>query len=512
MSDLLSSVGLSKRFSGVLALDGVDFSARAGEIHALMGENGAGKSTLIKVLTGVYPRDSGELFLQGQPVHPTSPLHAQKLGISTVYQEVNLVPALSVAENLFLGRFPLRLGGWGGINWSRMHRHAADALARLDVHVDVTQPLQSYSTAIQQMVAIARAVDCQSKVLVLDEPTSSLDMREVEQLFSAMRRLRADGICIIFVTHFLDQLYEVSDRVTVLRNGRLVGTYNVSVLPRLELISRMIGRDASEVSAREAGQPAKGDSVGVGKLGAVCISARSLGRTGAIAPFDLELLQHQVTGIAGLLGSGRTELVRLLFGADRATSGNVAVKGVAVKLSSPRAAIAKGIAFTSEDRKAEGIFPDLSVRENLTIAVQARRGWLKRLSVRDQRQLAAHYIAALSIRTSDAEKPIKFLSGGNQQKVLLSRWLATDPTLLILDEPTRGIDVGAKFEIFGLMRKLCDKGMSLLLISAELDELIRSCSRVLVLRDRKVVGELNGSSITENAIMSTIASPPDSSL
>ncbi|MGC4030928.1 MAG: sugar ABC transporter ATP-binding protein [Tepidisphaeraceae bacterium] len=497
--DLLTARGLTKRFRGVTALDDVEFAVRRGEIHALMGENGAGKSTLIKVLTGLYPRDAGEVSLDGQAIQPRTPLEAQRAGISTVYQEVNLVPTLSVTENLLLGRLP-RLGGkFGPVRWGQAARQAKNAMARLGLgHLDVGKTLSDYSVAIQQMVAIARAVDVDAKVLILDEPTSSLDTNEVEQLFGVMRSFREAGLGIVFVTHFMDQVYAVSDRITVLRNGKYVGCYEAAKLPRLELVSKMIGRDASAVTGHRPAAAGKENNQ------QPIVAATGLGRRGAIEPFDLAMKPGEVVGLAGLLGSGRSEAARLFFGADHATSGTITVQSRPANLRSPRAAIAQGIAFTSEDRKADGIIPDLSVRENVCLALQAQKGWLK-LSAAKQRELADQYIKALNIKTSDAEKPIKLLSGGNQQKVLLGRWLATEPKLLILDEPTRGIDVGAKFEISKLIDKLCENGMSLLFISSELEEVARSCHRVLVLRDHKVVGELVGGDVTESKMMQTIA-------
>jgi simple sugar transport system ATP-binding protein len=497
-SALLEARAVEKVFPGVRALDGVDFTLRRSEIHALLGENGAGKSTLIKVLTGVYRRSGGTILLDGQPINPASTGEAQQLGISTVYQEVNLIPGLSVAENLFLGRQPRK---WGGlIDWRSMRRRAQEAMARLNLNIDVTRPLDSQPIAIQQMVAIARAVDVSAKVLILDEPTSSLDRDEVARLFDVMRRLKAQGMGIVFVTHFLDQVYAVSDRITVLRNGKLVGAYDAAALPRLDLISKMIGRDAREVEAHHTADEAKAVE---GKP--PFLSAKKLGKRGSIEPFDLDLRPGEVVGLAGLLGSGRTETARLLFGIDRPDSGELTIDGVATTLRTPRQAVDRKLAFCPEDRKAAAIIPDLSIRENIVLALQARRGWLRRLSRRRQDEIADKYIKALRIATPDAEKPIKLLSGGNQQKAILARWLLTEPRLLILDEPTRGIDVGAKFEIAKLIDSLCAEGMSLLFISSELEEVVRSCRRVIVLRDRHQVGELTGERISEQNIMSTIA-------
>jgi simple sugar transport system ATP-binding protein len=502
MTSLLSAVGLTKRFPGVLALDGVDFHARAGEVHALMGENGAGKSTLIKVLTGVYPFDDGRVLLGGKAVRPASPLHAQRLGIATVYQEVNLIPALSAAENIFLGRMPKRWGGLGGIDARAMRRGAEEALARLDVHIDVARPVQGYSIALQQMVAIARSLSMSARIMILDEPTSSLDRHEVDQLFSAMRRLKDQGLAVVFITHFLDQVYAISDRITVLRNGRLVGEHLARDLPPLELVAKMVGRDVSDLRLEHPGGAVNhAADAGTGRF----VEASGIGRKGSVEPLDLSIGRGEVVGLAGLLGSGRTETARLLFGADRRESGRIVVDGRARRLANPRDAIALGFAFCPEDRKAAGILPDLSVRENIVLALQARRGWWRPIPLRKQRRLAQEYIAALRIATPDAEKPVRLLSGGNQQKAILARWLASSPTLLILDEPTRGIDVGAKAEIAALIDDLRGRGMSLLFISSEVEEVAALCARVVVLRDRRKVGELAGAELSVQSILTRVA-------
>ena len=496
---LLRIRGLSKRFPGVRALDSVDFTLRRGEIHALMGENGAGKSTLIKVLTGVYEADSGSIELDGQSIHARSPQAAQRHGISTVYQEVNLIPTLSIAENIFLGRQPRT---WRGVDWKAIRHGAEAALARLDLRLDVRQPLGAVSIAIQQMVAIARALDISAKALVLDEPTSSLDKQEVQRLFDVMRRLKGEGLGILFVTHFLDQVYEVSDTITVLRNGKLVGEFAAGELPRLELIGKMIGRELASTEIRNAA-PGNTREATTDPF----LVAKQLRRQGSIEAFDLEIRRGEAVGVAGLLGSGRTEMARLLFGLDRANGGEVQVGGRAVSLHSPRQAIALGIGFCPEDRKVEGIIPDLSVRENIILVLQAKRGWWRPLSRKRQAAIADEYIQALRIATSDAEKPIRFLSGGNQQKAILARWLATLPQLLILDEPTRGVDVGAKFEIARLMERLVQEGMALIFISSELEEVVRVSHRAVVLRDRQKIAELSGDAVTEERILNTIAAP-----
>jgi len=497
MNELLRARAITKRFAGVTALDAVDFCARAGEVHALMGENGAGKSTLIKVITGVYPRDGGELLLEGQPISPASPLAAQKLGISTVYQEVNLIPMMSVAENISIGRLRTKLGF---LDRRRIQREAEAALARLEVKLDVSRPLQSYSIAMQQMVAIARSLSMSAKVLILDEPTSSLDAAEVAHLFQVLRRLKEQGLAIVFVTHFLDQVYAISDRITVLRNGKLVKETLAKDLSRLELVSQMVGRDMTEVAADHSAAADAASSQHAG-----FIEVKGLTRRQAMEPVNFSIGKGEVVGLAGLLGSGRTEIAQMLFGVDRHDGGHIEVDGRPRKITQPRHAISLDFGLCPEDRKVSGILPDLSVRENIAIALQARRGWWRPLSLRKQQEIADGYIKLLRIKTSDAEKPIRLLSGGNQQKCILARWLASKPRLLILDEPTRGIDVGAKAEIAALIDQLSDEGMSLLVISSEVEELVRMCHRLIVLRDRRKIGELQGADVTEQSILKRIA-------
>ncbi|MBP2706684.1 sugar ABC transporter ATP-binding protein [Microbispora sp. RL4-1S] len=488
--------GIGKEFPGVKALDGVDFRLLPGEVHALMGENGAGKSTLIKVLTGVYEIDAGTIELGGRQVAFASPLAAQHAGISTVYQEVNLCTNLSVAENIFIGREPRR---FGRIQWGEMRRRADELLGRLEIDIDVSAALSSYSLAIQQMVAIARAVDIDAQVLILDEPTSSLDASEVAQLFRVMRQLKEQGIAILFVSHFLDQIYEIADRMTILRNGKLVGEHLTSELSQVELVGKMIGRELAELEQLEGRPPAR--------EGAPLVEAVDLGRTGAIEPFTLTIHEGEVVGLAGLLGSGRTEAARLLFGADHAGSGSVKIGGEQVGLRTPRAAIRNKIAFCSENRRAEGLIPELTVRENIILALQAARGWTRPIPRRKQDELVDKYITALNIRPANPDQLIRNLSGGNQQKVMLARWLILEPRLLILDEPTRGIDVGAKAEIQRLVAELSDGGMAVLFISAELEEVLRLSHKVGVLRDRRLIAEIdNDEGLTTDALTETIAS------
>lgn len=488
-----------KNFPGVKALSNVDFTLRKGEIHALMGENGAGKSTLIKVLTGVEEFETGEIRIDGKEgtIINRSPQDAQKNGISTVYQEVNLCPNLSVSENLFIGREPRK---FGLIDWGTMNKESKKILEELDIHIDVTKRLDNYSLALQQMIAIARAVAMDCKVLILDEPTSSLDDSEVEKLFVLMERLQKKGVGIIFVTHFLEQVYRVCNRITVLRNGTLVGEYTVENLPRVQLVAKMMGKDFDDLAdikeAHKKDENAKKE---------VLIEAKGLGHTGTIKPYDVIVHKGEVVGLTGLLGSGRSELVRTIYGADKPDSGELKFKGQKLLVNAPIDAIHAGMAYLPEDRKAEGIIADLSVRENIIIALQAKRGMLHLINRADQEKFADEYIAKLQVKTATRETPIKQLSGGNQQKVIIGRWLLTNPDFLILDEPTRGIDIGTKTEIQKLVLDLADQGMTVMFISSEIEEMIRTCSRMLVLRDGAKVGELGESELTQNQIMKAIA-------
>lgn len=495
---VLEMRNIHKSFPGVRALQGVDFTLCEGEIHALMGENGAGKSTLIKVLTGVYTKDEGEIFIKGKEkaVIIRSPQDAQKLGISTVYQEITLCPNLSVAENMYIGRTSSVYQ-----NWKKMNEDADQILKSLDIPASATQQLASCSIAVQQMVAIARAVDMDCKVLILDEPTSSLDEQEVAKLFKLMRDLKARGVGIIFVTHFLDQVYEVCDKITVLRDGRLVGEYEIKDLPRVQLVSKMLGKDLDDMSDIKSEQSAydKEDA------SASVFEAEGLVSNAGIKPFDFYIKKGEVNGFTGLLGSGRSECVRAIFGADRVTGGTVRKDGKTIKITKPLDAMRNGIAYLPEDRKIDGIVGDLSVRENIVLALQVLQGFFKPISKADAYKFADEYIKLLGIKTASADTPIKSLSGGNQQKVILARWLLTHPEYLILDEPTRGIDVGTKIDIQKLVLKLASEGMSITFISSETDEMLRTCSRLVVMRDRKVVGELSGEELTQNMIMSTIA-------
>ena len=493
---LLNLQGIDKVFPGVKALQGVDFKLRSGEIHALMGENGAGKSTLIKVLTGVYTKDKGHIYLEGKEEQIRSPQDAQHLGISTVYQEITLCPNLSVAENMYIGRSDEVLQ-----NWKKMNEGADKLLKSLDIPAIATQQLGSCSIAVQQMVAIARAVDMECKVLILDEPTSSLDDQEVQKLFKLMKELKGRGVGIIFVTHFLDQVYEVCDRITVLRDGKLVGEYEIKDLPRLQLVSKMLGKELDDLS--DIKSETKTDKE-VDK-GEVVFEAEGLSSTEGIKPFDFYIKKGEVNGFTGLLGSGRSECVRAIFGADRVLTGTVKKDGKTIKIAKPIDAMKAGIGYLPEDRKVDGIVGDLSVRDNIILALQVMKGFFKPFTKAQANAFAEEYIKTLSIKTASADTPIKSLSGGNQQKCILARWLLTHPDYLILDEPTRGIDVGTKVDIQKLVLKLASEGMSVTFISSETDEMLRTCSRLIVMRDRKVVGELTGDDLTQNKIMSTIA-------
>jgi len=497
---------ISISFPGVKALDSVSFRMFPGEVHSLMGENGAGKSTLIKALTGVYAIDSGTITLDGVPLVINGPAQAQAAGISTVYQEVNLLPNLSVAENIMLGREPRR---FGAIDWRAMRARAGELLTRLHLDIDPASQLSSHSLAVQQLIAIARATDVDAKVLVLDEPTSSLDADEVSELFRVIRGLKEAGVAILFVSHFLDQVYEISDRLTVLRNGALVGEYLTREMLRIELVHKMIGKELATLESLETKTRVAAVDSDAGGAEVPYLRATGLGRVGSVEPTDLTVHQGEVVGLAGLLGSGRTEIARLITGADRADSGELHIRGEKKRLRTPRAALRDRIAYSSEDRKREGIVEELSVRDNIVLALQADRGWLRRISRRRQDELAQSYISALGIRPANPDALVRNLSGGNQQKVLLARWLAVAPRLLVLDEPTRGIDVGAKAEIQKLVSSLADEGMAVVFISAELEEVLRLSHRIAVMRDRRKVADLPNEDVTVGEIMGLIASGAD---
>ena len=491
---VLEMKNIHKSFPGVRALQAVDFTLCEGEIHALMGENGAGKSTLIKVLTGVYEKDEGQIFIKGKEgaVAIRSPQEAQKNGISTVYQEITLCPNLTVAENMFIGRT-----NDATVNWKKVNEDTEAILKSLDIPATATQQLSNCSIAVQQMVAIARAVDTECKVLILDEPTSSLDDKEVAMLFRLMRDLRDRGVGIIFVTHFLEQVYEVSDTITVLRNGELVGEYAIKDLPQVKLVEKMIGKDLADLEHIEKHATA---ATAAEPLYEVKNLSSSESR-----PFDFHIAKGEVNGFTGLLGSGRSESVRAIFGADPVTGGSVKMSGKSVKITKPLDAMKNGIGYLPEDRKRDGIVAELSVRDNIILALQVVSGVTHPISRAKAEAFADEYIKALDIKTASSDTPIGSLSGGNQQKVILARWLLTHPHYLILDEPTRGIDVGTKTEIQKLVLKLAEEGMSITFISSEIEEMLRTCSRLIVMRDRNIVGELTGADLTQERVMHTIA-------
>jgi len=485
---------ISKSFPGVKALDCVDFKLRKGEIHALMGENGAGKSTLIKVITGVYEKDTGLITLQGEPIHVKTPQEAQNKGIGTVYQEIMLCPNLTVAENMFIGRSHSPF-----VNWKQMNEKAALLLDSLGIPASPIQELTSCSLAVQQMIAIGRAVDMDCKILILDEPTSSLDEDEVHKLFVLMRELKERGVGIIFITHFLEQVYEISDRVTVLRNGKLIGEYETSSLSQIELISKMLGSELEDITKIKKHEPlVSGTSIPV-------FEGMGLSSAAGVRPFNFTIQKGEVNGFAGLLGSGRSESVRAIFAADKVTGGEVRMNGKRVKIKTPLHAIKQGIGYLPEDRKGDGIIDDLSVRDNIILALQVRKGFFKPFSLKQAETFADEYIKKLNIKTPTPNTPIKSLSGGNQQKVILARWLLTRPDYLILDEPTRGIDVGTKVEIQKLVLKLAEDGVSVTFISSEIEEMLRTCSRLIVMKDRQIVGELSGTDLTQADVMHVIA-------
>lgn len=494
-SNLLEISKLEKTFPGVRALKGVNLRVRPGEVHALMGENGAGKSTLIKVLTGIYPKTSGNINFDGEEINVASPTEAVDKGISTIYQELNLVPFQTVYENLYLGREIKNK--FGMLDRPKMIEASRQTLQELGLEIDVTKPLGYYSTAIQQMVAIARAISVQAKLVIMDEPTSSLDTKEVEVLFKIIRKLKTKGISIIFISHRLDEIFEICDRLTVFKDGEYVGEYNVDELTQLELISLMIGKEGVKLERKKHGYEFE-KAPELTKMSQIQQGMRLNG-------IDIDIKQGEILGLAGLLGSGRTELARILFGENKPDNGEIFWWGEKVLFKSPRDAIKKGIGFCTEDRKVEGILPQLSVKENMTIALLPKISKFGIVSRKKQDEIVTEYIEKLKIKTPHADQAIKNLSGGNQQKVLLARWLCMNPKLVIMDEPTRGIDVGAKSEIEELIQELATRKISVLMISSELAELERNCDRVVVMREGKKVGELVGDEISDKMIMEKIA-------
>lgn len=495
---LLKMKGIEKRFPGVHALKGVDFSVERGEVHALMGENGAGKSTLIKVLTGIHPLDDGEIEFDGKIIRPKTALEAQEEGISTIYQELNLVPFQTVYENMFAGREPMKKGLGLTVDRKAMIKKANDVLQDMGIHIDVTATLNSYSTAIQQMVAIARAITINAKLVIMDEPTSSLDTKEVKVLFGVIDKLVKKGISIIFISHRLDEIFEIADKVTILKDGTLVGEFDIEELDQLKLVSYMIGRETKEAKSHQQREYRFANAKKIVEMQEIAQGTRLNG-------IGIEIRQGEIVGLAGLLGSGRTELAKILFGDTQPDSGTINFEEKRVRFRQPRDAVAAGIGFCTEDRKVEGIVPHLSVKENLTLALLPRISKFGVISKKKQNEIVDQYIERLRIKTPSSEQLIRNLSGGNQQKVLLARWLCMNPKLVILDEPTRGIDVGAKEEIEVLIRELAANGISVLMISSEIAELERNCDRVVVMREGKKLAELIGEDINQDKIMQTIA-------
>ena len=496
---MLEVVDVDKSFAGVRALDGVSFAVRPGEVHALVGENGAGKSTLIKVLTGVHRPDSGEVRLRGEPVVFDRPVRAQEAGISTIYQEVNLVPLLSVAGNVFLGREPRTR--FGLVDWPRLNEQAAELLSGYGIYTDVRRPLGTLGVGAQQMVALARAVSTDAEVVIMDEPTSSLEPREVETLFTVIDRLHERGIAIVYVSHRMDELYRICDRVTVLRDGRKVHTGPLADLPRIELVSMMLGRSVSEI--REHGVTSFGEDHHAGRE--PLLRAEHLTSGNRLNDVSVSIRPGEVVGLAGLLGSGRTETARAIVGALSLDRGTVLVGGSEVPPGNVGAAMRAGISMLAEDRKAEGIIPHLSVRENIVLAALPQLSRFGVVSRAKQDRIVDTFVKRLRIKVSSPDQRVAELSGGNQQKVLLARWLCTRPKVLLLDEPTRGIDVGAKAEVQALIDELAQEGLAVLLISSELEELLDGADRLLVLKDGAVVGELTGDELTQDHVLAAIA-------
>jgi galactofuranose transport system ATP-binding protein len=495
---------VTKRFPGVLALDDVSFELRPGEVHALVGENGAGKSTLIKVITGVYRPDEGQVLFNGEEVSFADPRESQAAGISTIYQEINLIPLLSVAQNVFLGREPRN--SLGLIDKASMNREAAEILERYGIQADVTAPLRSLGLGVQQMVAIARAISVDARAVIMDEPTSSLEAREVETLFGVIGQLREEGVGVIYVSHRLEELYEICDRVTVLRDGRVAHTGKLSDLSRLQLIAHMLGRELAEVEK----EGATGFSEEHETAREPILVAQGLTQHPRLREVSLDVRPGEVVGLAGLLGAGRSETAKAIFGAEPLDSGSVRMEGKDIKTGSPGAAIKAGIAFLPEDRKLEGIIPDLSVKENIVAAAMPRLARAGMVSEKVQAELVEEFMQSLGIKASSPDQPVRELSGGNQQKVLLARWLCMNPKVLILDEPTRGIDVGAKAEIQKLVDDLAVKGLGVILISSELEEMTEGSDRVVALREGTVVGSLSEEEITEGNLMEMLAHGDDS--
>ncbi|MEM6762937.1 MAG: sugar ABC transporter ATP-binding protein [Pseudomonadota bacterium] len=495
---LLSMRGIDKSFAGIAALRSAELTIAPGEVHGLIGQNGAGKSTLIKILTGVYRKNAGEVRFDGAPSDIQSPREAQDGGIATIYQEINLVPLRSVTENVTMGYEPRRWGGF--IDWRAAHQRTREILERFNIHIDVRRPLGDYSTAIQQLVAIARAVSLNAKLVIMDEPTSSLDDREVKILFGVVDELKRSGVSVLYVSHFLEELFQICDRVTIMRDGRTVGCRDIAATSKLELIADMLGRRIEDIEA--AGMT---DLGGGAEGGEVLLEASSVATGRMLRDFGITVRRGEIVGLGGLLGSGRTEAARALFGADALTGGKIKFKGKTHIPGSPADAISSGLAYLSEDRKAEGIVPDMSVRENLTLALLPKLQRSGQINRSEERELVDRYVSALGVKLAHMEQPIRELSGGNQQKVLLARWLATKPDLLILDEPTRGVDVGAKLDIQAIISRNVKEGIGVVLISSEFEELVEGADRIVVMQDGRSVTVLHNPGLTEDALLNAIA-------
>ncbi|MDD1782780.1 sugar ABC transporter ATP-binding protein [Enterovibrio sp. ZSDZ35] len=499
MDTLLCMEGIQKAFSGNPALRDASLQIVPGEVHALIGQNGAGKSTLIKILTGVYTRDSGSVLFAGKERLFTGPGDAQAHGVATIFQELNLVPLQSVTENIMMGHELKRLGCF--IDWNACHQHAKKVLADFGIDIDVRAPLGDYSTAIQQLVAIARAVSLDTRLVIMDEPTSSLDDKEINVLFGVIRSLKARGVSVLYVSHFLEELFAVCDSVTIMRDGQTVEQRNIKNTNKLELISDMLGCDENSIQESGLTELKGGDH----EVGETLLEAKDISTHHHLNNISITLKKNEIVGLGGLLGSGRTEAARAIFGVDALTSGNIKIRGEDVLIDSPSDAIALNIGFLSEDRKMEGIVPEMSVRENLTLAMVSKVSRSGIVNAEEEEALVQKYVTALGIKTADINQPISELSGGNQQKVLLARWLATEPDILILDEPTRGVDIGAKREIQTIIRDYVDQGNAVLLISSEFEELIEGADRIVVLNEGTAVSELVAPNITEDALVREMA-------
>lgn len=486
---LLQMRGITKRYPGVTALDNVDFEVMPGEVHALVGENGAGKSTLMKILAGADVKDSGRILIGGEEVHITTPQEAMRLGISIIYQEFNLVPYMSAAENIFLGREPMSKVP-GIVDFRRMYAEAERVISELGVRLDVRVPVNQLSVAQQQMVEIAKATSRSARIIAMDEPSATLTEHELENLFSLIRRLKADGVSIIYISHRLDEIFRIADRVTVLRDGKLIATKPVSETSREEIIRMMVGRELKDTIPKK--EVAHGD---------VVLEVKGLNRSGVIHDISFAVRRGEILGIAGLVGAGRTEVARAIFGADPIDSGEILLEGKPVTIRSPKDAIRLGIGLMTEDRKALGLILGMAVRENVTLANLDPLSRLGFVSRRKEQEVTNRFVEDLMIKTPSIEQAVQNLSGGTQQKVVLAKWLFTQSKVLIFDEPTRGIDVGAKTEIYQLMNRLAEQGVGIIMISSELPEILGMSDRILVMHDGRIVGELSREEATQEKIM-----------